>query len=246
MTLDFYLLAASFFFIALIYSSVGFGGGSSYLALLAVAGIAYELIRPTALLCNIVVVTGGSYIFFREKQLDLRRALPLVAASIPGAFVGGYWKLEAQTFFVLLGITLVAAAVLLWMQPKAEAPRPSQPMVLHGLIGAGLGFLSGLVGIGGGIFLAPLLHLLRWDEARKIAALASFFILVNSVSGLAGQLSRAATLPWSFALPLLAAVLVGGQVGARLGARRFNALHIKRITAVLILLAGMNILRDHW
>ena len=246
MSLDFYLLVVSFFFIALIYSSVGFGGGSSYLALLAVAGVGYELIRPTALLCNIVVVTGGTYIFFREKQLDLRRALPLVAVSVPAAFVGGYWKLDAHTFFVVLGITLVAASILLWIQPRADKPRSSQSMGLHLFIGAGLGLLSGVVGIGGGIFLAPLLHLLRWDEARKIAALASFFILVNSVSGLAGQLSRAATLPWDFVLPLLVAVLAGGQVGSRLSARQFNAVYIKRITAVLILLAGINILRDHW
>ncbi|MFZ5971911.1 MAG: sulfite exporter TauE/SafE family protein [Bacteroidota bacterium] len=242
---DFYILLIGFFFIALIYASVGFGGGSSYLALLAVMGVGYETLRPTALLCNIVVVTGGTFIFYREGKLDFKKAVPFVVASVPFAFLGGYWKIGESVFFLLLGLSLVLASVFLWIQPKeAEPSSVNRPWANAGLGGA-LGLLSGMVGIGGGIFLAPLLHLLRWDVAAKISALAGFFILVNSVGGLAGQWARLGTLDFEFILPLLGAVLAGGQVGSRLGARKFTGLYIKRITAVLILLAGINILRDH-
>jgi uncharacterized protein len=245
MSSDFYILLASFFVIALVYSSVGFGGGSSYLALLAVIGVGFELIRPTALMCNIIVVTGGTYIFYKERKLDLNKAWPFIAASIPMAFLGGYWRIDEDTFFIILGITLVIASVLLWIQPQKETVSGvNKPFVNFGL-GAGLGFLSGLVSIGGGIFLSPLLHLLRWDKAKKISALASFFILANSISGLAGQFIQNPSLDFTFILPLLGAVLVGGQIGSRLGARKFDPIYIKRITAALILLAGINILKDH-
>lgn len=245
MSADFYVLLGSFFLIALIYSSVGFGGGSSYLALLAVMGISYDVIRPTALLCNIIVVTGGTCIFYREGKLDFRKAWPFIVASIPMAFLGGYWKIKEDTFFIILGFTLVIASSLLWLQPRNESVSGANKPVVNLGLGAGLGFLSGLVSIGGGIFLSPLLHLLRWDEAKKISALASFFILTNSVSGLAGQLAQNPSLDFQFILPLLAAVLLGGQIGSRLGARKFKALYIKRITAGLILVAGINILVDH-
>ncbi len=113
-------------------------------------------------------------------------------------------------------------------------------------LGGSIGLLSGMVRIGGGIFLSPVLHLMNWDEARKISALASIFILVNSISGLAGQLTRQSNLDWNFIAPLLAAVLIGGQLGSRLGAKWFNAIYIKRITAILILLVGINILKNYW
>lgn len=239
------LLVVSFFFIALVYSSVGFGGGSSYLALLAVMGTSYELIRPTALLCNIVVVTGGTFLFIREKQLSFKTAWPFVVASIPAAFLGGLWRIQENTFFIVLGFTLVLASVFLWIKPGDSQKSQSTNIALNTGLGGGIGFLSGLVSIGGGIFLSPLLHLMSWGEAKKIAALASFFILVNSISGLAGQLAASANLDWKFILPLLAAVLFGGQIGSRLAVRYFNAIYIKRITAVLILVAGINILKDH-
>jgi uncharacterized membrane protein YfcA len=108
-----------------------------------------------------------------------------------------------------------------------------------------VGFLSGLVSIGGGIFLSPVLHLIKWDDVKKISAVASLFILVNSISGLSGQVARSASFDWQFILPLLAAVLIGGQIGSRLGARKFDPVYIKRITAILVLAAGINILKDH-
>lgn len=244
------ILTGSFFLIALVYASVGFGGGSSYLALLAqpLFGLMPEVIRPTALLCNIVVVTGGCIIFYREGKIVWKEVWPFLVASVPMAYVGGFWKLGHHTFFVVLGVTLLLAAVFLWIQPQ-EAMQDRKPVNstrANMLLGGGIGFLSGLVSIGGGIFLSPVLHFLRWSEAKKISALASLFILVNSFSGLAGQLQRGLPpLNPGFILPLLAAVLAGGQIGSWLGSRKFNPLYIKRITAALILMAGLNILKDH-
>lgn len=239
------ILIVSFFVIALVYSSVGFGGGSSYLALMAVMGVTPETMRPSALLCNIVVVVGGTYIFGKAGHLDFRKSWPFIVASVPFAFLGGYWKINEHTFFILLGSTLVLAAVALWIQPNEGTKKLSENMPLNVGLSAGVGFLSGLVSIGGGIFLSPILHLSKWDTARKISALASVFILANSISGLAGQFIRNAAIDWKFILPLLAAVLIGGQIGSRLGANKFNPLYIRRITSLLILVAGLNILKDH-
>ncbi|HEY0741336.1 MAG TPA: sulfite exporter TauE/SafE family protein [Chryseosolibacter sp.] len=241
------ILVISFFLVALIYSSVGFGGGTSYLALLGQSFffISQPQIKTTALLCNIIVVVGGTYIFYRSGKLDLKKSWPFLVASVPFAFLGGFWKLNDATFFVILGLSLVVASFLLWFKPGDQRPSLKNSTPLNFGIGGGIGFLSGLVGIGGGIFLSPILHFIRWDEAKKISALASVFILVNSISGLAGQLSQKPEIDWYFVLPLLAAVLVGGQIGSRLGATKFNSTHIKRVTAVLILVAGINILRDH-
>jgi uncharacterized membrane protein YfcA len=246
--MEFYVLLVAFFFIALIYSSVGFGGGSSYLALMGVMAISMNVMRPAALLCNIVVVTGGTFIFYKEGLLDLKKSWWFFAASIPFAFLGGYWPIKENTFFVVLGITLVIASVFLWIQrdiANAQEKKVSDRVGVNVALGGGIGFLSGLVSIGGGIFLSPILHLLRYDQPRRISALASLFILVNSISGLAGQMSRSGSFDWKFILPLLVAVLAGGQIGSRLGARKFNPIYIKRITAVLILAAGLNILKDH-
>jgi uncharacterized membrane protein YfcA len=239
------ILTISFFLIALIYSSVGFGGGSSYLALMAVMGVSAEVMRPSALLCNIVVVVGGTYIFGKAGHLDMRKSWPFIVASVPFAFLGGYWKISEHNFFILLGSTLVLASLALWIQPGDGNKKLSDSLPLNVGLSAGVGFLSGLVSIGGGIFLSPVLHLSKWDVARKISAMASVFIFANSISGLAGQFARSASIDWVFVLPLLCAVLVGGQIGSRLGANRFNPLYIRRITAVLIMVAGLNILRDH-
>jgi uncharacterized membrane protein YfcA len=185
--LELYILILAFFFIALVYSSVGFGGGSSYLALLAVMAVSFETLRPTALLCNIVVVTGGTYIFYREGLLDLKKNWPFVLFSVPMAFVGGYMPIKQNTFFLLLAISLIVAAILLWFQNSIESKSTGSSKFTNKFsikigLGSFIGLLSGMVSIGGGIFLSPVLHLLRWDEAKKISALASIFILVNSIS----------------------------------------------------------------
>jgi len=250
MTADVTILIAGFFVIALIYASVGFGGGSSYLALLALPlfALPFPVIRSAALFCNIIVVTGGTIIFYREGKLTFRDVWPYLITSVPAAYIGGFWPIKQQTFFVLLGATLVIVSFLLWFQPERfQHNRKDIPenKGTQAALGAAIGLLSGLVGIGGGIFLSPVLHFLRWSEAKRISALASAFILVNSISGLAGQFYRGVPqMQWSFIVPLLAAVFIGGQIGSRLGAHRFNPLYIKRITAVLILIAGLNILKD--
>jgi uncharacterized membrane protein YfcA len=243
-----YILIISFFFIALVYSSVGFGGGSSYLALMAQPffGLLPETIRPAALLCNIVVVTGATIIYYREGKISCKEIWPFIIISVPMAFLGGYWKLKDDTFFVLLGITLLLASVFLWVKPKEEEEKSGKSVAGSILLGGGIGFLSGLVSIGGGIFLAPVLHLLNWFEAKRIAALASVFILVNSIGGLIGQFTAGLhTFKWDFILPLLLAVLMGGQIGSRLSVKKFDTIHIRRITAIVIFLAALNILKDH-
>lgn len=248
--MEFYLLLISFFFIALIYSSVGFGGGSSYLALMAQPFFALlpEVIRPTALLCNIVVVTGGTIIFYKQGKLSWKEIWPFLIASVPMAFVGGFWKLQDSVFFILLGITLLIASVFLWIQPDTKNVSSSRidSTINKAAIGGFIGFLSGLVSIGGGIFLSPMLHFLNWAEAKRISALASVFILVNSFSGLMGQFSRGfPVLDWRLMILLLLAVFIGGQIGSRMGVKKFNTLYIRRITALLILVASLNILKDH-
>ncbi len=245
--MEFYLLLISFFLVALIYSSVGFGGGSSYLALMAQPffGLLPETIRPAALLCNIVVVTGGVIIFYRDGKLSWKEIWPFLVASVPMAMVGGFWKLSDSTFFVLLGFTLLLAAIFLWIKPVAGNGK-SMNITSQVTVGGGIGLLSGLVSIGGGIFLSPVLHLINWAEAKKISALASAFILVNSVGGLIGQFASGTHhVEWAFIFPLLLAVLVGGQIGSRLGSKTINSIYIRRITAVLIFVAALNILKDH-
>lgn len=246
--MDYYLVVAVFFVIALTYASVGFGGGSSYLALLGVMAFSFELIRPTALLCNIVVVTGGTYLFYRQGYINIRKASPFVLFSIPMSFLGGYFPIKEKSFFIILGFSLLVAGLLLWFQQNIQnRSKPiANSMAINMGIGGSVGFLSGLVSIGGGIFLSPILHLLKWDEAKKISAIASLFILVNSISGLAGQLTRSMHIDWSFTWPLLLAVFVGGQIGSRLGVQTFNPKTIKRITAMLIFIAGANIIYQNW
>ena len=245
------ILTASFFTIALIYSSVGFGGGSSYLAILgqSLFMLSQPEIKATALFCNIIVVTGGAIIFYREGKVSLKEFWPYLIVSVPLAYLGGYWRLQDKTFYILLGATLIVAALLLWLQPEKIDNKKiiiTETTPVKFLIGGAIGFLSGLVSIGGGIFLSPILHFLKWSEAKKISALASVFILVNSIGGLAGQFRGGVPpIDLAFLIPILMAVFLGGQIGSRLGARRFNPIYIKRITAIVIFIAGANILFDH-
>jgi len=237
--------------IAFIYSSVGFGGGSSYLAVLALYALPFKEIRLIALLCNIVVVSGGVYIYARHHQIDWKKISVLVGLSVPLAYIGAIIQISEDTFFIILGFTLIVAALLLWLKTNPAAVsginEPQKNNALkNGLLGGSIGFLSGMVGIGGGIFLAPVLNLMRWDVPQKIAATASMFILVNSVSGLIGQLATVSyeNLNYTMILLLCAAVFLGGQLGSRMSLR-FNPLVVRRLTALLVFFAGTEVLVKH-
>lgn len=234
-------LAIIFFIIAVVYSSAGFGGGSSYLATLSLFPLAFQDMRMTALICNIVVVSSSVILFNKHKYVRWSRILPLVILSIPLAFLGGKLLLEERVFFLLLGGSLLIASIVMLIDKSEkviEFPRYS-----NAAIGGGIGFLSGIVGIGGGIFLSPLLHLSRWGSPKVIAATSAIFILVNSVAGIIGQLSaNEIELDFGRILVLAATVFVGGQIGARLTILKFNPYTVRRITAFVILIVSLRLL----
>lgn len=239
------IMALLFGLIALIYASVGFGGGSSYTAILTLTGIEPRLIPVISLCCNIVVVTGGTYRFWRVGLIDWKAVLPLLAVSAPLAFLGGLTPLKEATFLLILGTTLLVSAVALLLPqerlPEVKLP-PTATLALSGLVG----LLAGLSGIGGGIFMAPVLHLIRWAEAKRIAAFASLYILANSITGLGGQLLKGgvgAVAESSAAYwPLLLAVLIGGQIGSHIGIRLFSPVLLRRMTALLVGYAAIRLL----
>lgn len=241
------LLAAAFALVALAYASVGFGGGSTYAALLALSGLDYRLLPMLALACNIVVVAGGSIRFARARLTPWRRAGVLVGLGAPASFLGGLTPIAESAFLLLLGASLIVTSLAMLIPLREQAGgSPTRAARLMPLVAAPLGYLAGLVGIGGGVFLAPLLHLARWDSARAIAASASLFILVNSLFGLAGQMLKHGPGLMGAAvgagLPLLVAVAIGGQVGSLLAVRVMPLHWLRWLTAALVALVGLRLL----
>jgi uncharacterized membrane protein YfcA len=249
------LLTLAFFITALAYSMVGFGGGSTYNALLVLANVDYRLIPSIALICNILVVSGGVYWFWREGHFNFREILPFVALSVPMAWLGGRFPVSQQWFVGLLGFTLLLTAVqMLAGRVRADNNHRHQlvnPWLVGLPSGAAIGLLSGIVGIGGGIFLSPLLHVTRWASAYKIAAACSVFILFNSIAGLSGQLMKqAASEPaqqWAgeqliSSWPLFLVVVAGGQIGSRLGSKHLPEKWVKGLTAALVLYVSARLL----
>lgn len=241
------LLALAFFVTALLYASVGFGGGSTYAALLVFSGLDYRLLPLVVLVCNIVVVAGGTARFARAGVTPWRGALVMTALAAPAALLGGLTPIDKTSFMLLLGASLVLTAITMLI--PAGAKRTGEPTWLARfmpIVAAPLGYLAGLVGIGGGIFLAPLLHLTRWRDARAIAATASLFILINSLFGLAGQFLKHG--PGAFggainaALPLLIAVVIGGQIGSLMAVKILPSRWIRWLTAALVLIVGVRLL----
>lgn len=235
-------LALGFFVTALLYAMAGFGGGSTYTALLVLAGTDYRAVPIVSLACNILVVTLGSTAFAQAGHFDGRRSWPLFVLSVPAAWAGGQLPVGETLFLGLLaGSLLIAGLVMLW-QPywKQDRTVPSGRRIgpVEPVAAGVLGFAAGVVGIGGGIFLAPLLHLRRWGSPKQIAATSAVFILVNSLAGLAGQISkglaafeRVIAAHWL----LFPAVAAGGAAGALIGSRKLDPKAIRIVTALLIL-----------
>jgi uncharacterized membrane protein YfcA len=238
-----------FFTVAILYSSVGFGGGSSYLAILALAGIAFTQIRVTALLCNIVVVFGNVVVFYQQKKIPWKKLVPLILWSVPLAYLGGKLAINKTLFFILLGFTLFFAALSMWISKRfvsTKKEKKTRNNTRNAAFGGGIGFLSGMVGIGGGIFLAPLLHLTNWDTPKRIAATASFFILVNSIAGVCGQYNNPDFyMDWPLTSTLLVTVFIGGQIGTRVSNSLLTPILLKKATAILIGFVSIRILYKH-
>ena len=238
------LLAILFLATAILYSSVGFGGGSTYLALLLIWGVPYFIFPVIALSCNIIVVSGNCFNYIRTGNLNLKLLLPYLIGSIPLAFIGGSLPIEKRFFEILLFLVLMAAGILLLLNFKSYDDKEENyrkiPIPVSILIGGVLGFISGIVGIGGGIFLSPILFLIRAGRPKHIVTTASLFILINSVSGIIGQLTKNAVINeipnyWY----LLVAVLIGGQLGNFLNLRIFPTRILALVTAILVIFVAV-------
>jgi len=237
-----FLLGALFFAASILYSSVGHGGASGYLAAMGLFGIAPAVMRPTALVMNIAVASISLYKFSRSSGFDWRLFWPFALTAVPMAFVGGRIQLPVLWFGVLVGCVLLFSAIRLLIETIVSKQRVRAiigppPIAFALVLGAAIGLLSGLTGVGGGIFLSPLLVLTGWATVRQSAAPTAAFVLINSISGLLGLLSRQPTLP--DALPYwVAAVIVGGLIGATYGSRRLGNNAMRQALAVVLVIAG--------
>jgi uncharacterized membrane protein YfcA len=235
------LICLAILVVALLYSSVGHAGASGYIAVMTLFGLVPTVIKPAALVLNILVASLTAWQFWRAGHFSWRLFWPFAVLSVPFAFLGGYINLPTHIFKILVGVVLLysAARFLIQTGTEQESREPSKPVALS--VGAGLGLLSGLTGTGGGIFLTPLMIFMRWARTKTASAVSAFFILVNSISGLAGNISSTKHLPL-FALPMVLAALSGGAVGSYLGSRKFSPGFIKKILAVVLLIAGYKLI----
>ena len=244
------ILAALFVLVAMAYASVGFGGGSTYNALLILSGMDYRLVPAIALSCNILVVSGGVYHYGRAGSLSAGQLLPFVVLSVPMAWLGGSLAVSEQVFIGLLGFSLLVAAVQMLLKSQAGFTQQHKPGASYWLVAAPvggiIGFFAGVTGIGGGIFLAPIIYFLHLAPARTVAGITSGFILVNSVAGLSGQLMKTGEYSplegWIQAWPLFIAVIIGGQIGSHLGAYKLPEIWIKRLTAILMFYVAVRLI----
>ena len=227
--------------VAFLYSSVGHAGASGYIAVMSLAGMAALTIRPTALILNILVATIGAFQFWRAGHFSWSLFWPFALLSVPCAFLGGYVHLSSPILKPLLGVVLLFSAVRLFFRHSdpENLAAPSRPIALG--VGAGIGFLSGLTGTGGGIFLTPLLLFCRWTYIRRAAAVSVVFILVNSIAGLTGYVSSGRPIPSSVWLFAIAAV-VAGTLGSHFGSRRFPVRIISLLLATVLVVAGLKLI----
>ncbi len=228
---------------AALYSTVGHGGASAYLAIMALFAVAPDTMRPTALALNLIVASFGAVHYWRAGQINLRLLAAFVLTAAPAAFVGGGIEIAPEIYRPMVGALLWAAAVRLFWQPARLAERePKAPSLAITLpAGAGLGVLAGLTGTGGGIFLSPLIILFGWEDARKTSGVAAGFIFINSAAGLAGNLASTRALPAE--LPILAAAVLGGAlVGTWLGAGRLQKPRLLQWLGVVLVIAGAKLI----
>ena len=241
-----FILSFLFFLTAILYSSVGFGGGSTYLALLLIWAVPYQIFPVIALCCNIIVVSGNCFNYIRAGNVNYRLLTPYLISSIPLAFIGGTLSINKNLFEVLLFCVLIIAGFLILFNFKSfdddKIIEKEIPKIISFLIGGSIGFISGIVGIGGGIFLSPLLFLMRAGKAKHIATAASLFILINSIAGITGQFTK------NFIFyeiqnywPLFLVVLIGGQFGNFLNLKIFPARILALITSSLVIFVSIRI-----
>ena len=240
------LLAILFFVTAILYSSVGFGGGSTYLALLLIWGVPYFLFPVIALSCNIIVVSGNCFNYIRAGNLNLKLLIPYLVGSIPLAYIGGSLPIDKKLFEILLFFVLLISGILLLFNFRSYDDKKENyqkiPLTISIFIGGILGIISGVAGIGGGIFLSPILFLIGAGRPKHIVTAASLFILINSVSGIIGQLTKSEVLVemlnyWH----LFAAVFIGGQIGNFLNLKIFPTRILALVTASLVLFVSIRI-----
>jgi uncharacterized membrane protein YfcA len=244
---DLLWLLPLFLLAAMLYSSVGHGGASAYLAILVLAGYARPEIAPTVLILNILVTVTGFANYFRAGHFTPRILWPFILASIPAAYLGGMISLSQQTFSGILGGALFIAGLRFTLFSKPILPRPPvKPSWIYGIglpVGLALGFLAGLIGIGGGIFLSPLLLLMGWADAKQTAAVSAAFIILNSLSGLAAHALNGTIHP-ELAVPLGLTVLIGGQIGSWWGAWKVPPKILQQILGVVLLIASLKMIHD--
>ena len=238
------ILSILFFITAILYSSVGFGGGSTYLALLLVWDIPYYIFPIIALLCNIIVVTGNSFNYIRSGNHNFRLLIPFLIGSVPLAFIGGTLKIEKDIFEILLFFVLLIAGILLLINNKSYENNnlitKKINITISLFIGSVLGLISGIVGIGGGIFLSPILFLLKAEKPKIIVTTASLFILINSISGIFGQLTKDNILiELTNYLPLFICVFVGGLLGNYLNLKIFTSRMLAITTSLLVIFVSI-------
>jgi uncharacterized membrane protein YfcA len=238
------ILTIFFFITAVLYSSIGFGGGSTYLALLLIWDVPYYIFPILALICNIIVVSGNSINFLKSKNINFNLLYPYLIGSIPFAFIGASISIDKNLFEILLFFILILAGIFLLIESKSfnkqEIVIKKIPLVLSILIGSIIGFISGLVGIGGGIFLSPILFLMKAGPPKHITSTASLFILVNSIFGIGGQLTKEIVFNeflnyW----PLFIAVLIGGQIGSFLNIKFLSNKILAMLTACLVIFVAI-------
>tara|TARA_B110000438_G_scaffold90182_1_gene89684 strand:- start:823 stop:1569 length:747 start_codon:yes stop_codon:yes gene_type:complete len=238
------ILSIFFFITAILYSSVGFGGGSTYLALMLIWDIPYYIFPVIALFCNIIVVSGNSINYIRSSNLSFNLLIPYLIGSVPFAFFGASISIGKEFFEVLLFVILVIAGIFLFIESKSfnnnNIKINQVPKILSIIIGSAIGFISGIIGIGGGIFLSPILFLMKAGYPKQIAASASLFILINSIFGVAGQLTKDIVFDeflnfW----PLFVAVLTGGQIGNFLNIKFLSNKTLAIITSLLVIFVAI-------